>query len=171
MVSFREMTGCVIESLKSVTEIPKSVFKSNNTVSESSEDVLKGRFKIYKSNDDKMLAFGWANVAITASGEQVTDLQEDIVDPDVLEEAAYNFVELYREGGEMHERGGCAVLIESIMFTKEKMTVMGIAEGTLPEGWWIGFKVTDPDVWEKVKSGEYQMFSIEGEAIREEVTE
>lgn len=45
------------------------------------------------------------------------------------------------------------------------------SEGTLPEGWWIGFRVTDPDVWDKVKSGEYPMFSIEGEAVREEVEE
>lgn len=138
---------------------------------EGVRSVLKGRFSIHKSEDDKMLAFGWANVAITSDGEQIKDLQEDIVDPDVLESAAYNFVEFYREGGEMHERGGCAVLIESIMFTKEKMAVMGIPEGTLPEAWWIGFKVTDPDVWEKVKTGEYPMFSIEGEAVREEVTE
>lgn len=138
---------------------------------ESTRSVLKGRFKIHKSDDDEMLAFGWANVAITSDGEQVTDLQEDIVDPDVLEHAAYNFVEFYREGGEMHERGGCAVLVESIMFTKEKMAVMGIPEGTLPEAWWIGFRVTDPDVWDKVKSGEYPMFSIEGEAVREEVTD
>jgi len=138
---------------------------------ESSRSVLKGKFNIHKSDDDKMLAFGWANVAITSDGEQVTDLQEDIVDPDVLEDAAYDFVEFYREGGEMHERGGCAVLVESIMFTKEKMAVMGIPEGTLPVAWWIGFRVTDPDVWDKVKSGEYPMFSIEGEAVREEVTE
>lgn len=129
----------------------------------------EGCFYIHKSDDDKMLAFGWANVAVTADGKQITDLQEDIVDPDVLEDAAYQFVELYREGGEMHERGGCAVLIESVMFTKEKMAAMGIPEGTIPEGWWIGFKVTDPDVWAKVKNGEYSMFSIEGEAIREEV--
>lgn len=135
------------------------------------DGVLHGKLRIYKSNDDKMVAFGWANVAITADGRQVTDLQEDVVDTDVLEEAAYNFVEFYREGGEMHERGGCAVLIESIMFTKEKMAVMGIPDGTLPEGWWIGFRVTDPDVWDKVKSGEYPMFSIEGEAQREEITE
>ena len=70
---------------------------------ESTRSVLKGRFNIHKSDDDKMLAFGWANVAITSDGEQVKDLQEDIVDPDVLENAAYNFVEFYREGGEMHE--------------------------------------------------------------------
>ena len=32
-----------------------------------------------------------------------------------------------------------------------------------------GFKVTDDEVWEKVKDGTYPMFSIEGEAVREEV--
>ena len=43
---------------------------------------------------------------------------------------------------------------------------MGIPEGTLPVGWWIGFQVTDADVWEKVKDGTYSMFSIEGKAER-----
>ena len=128
-------------------------------------------FKIAKKDDDKMLAFGWANVSITVDGELVEDYQEDIVEPEVLEEAAYTFVELYREGGEMHERGGAAVLVESVVFTEEKLKAMEIPEGTVPIGWWIGFKVTDPDVWEKVKDGTYSMFSIEGEAIREEVTE
>ena len=49
------------------------------------------------------------------------------------------------------------------------MQVMGIPAGTLPIGWWIGFKVTDEDVWKKVKDGTYPMFSIEGEAERVEV--
>lgn len=70
---------------------------------------------------------------------------------------------------EMHERGGAAVLVESVVFTEEKMQAMGIPAGTLPIGWWIGFKVTDEDVWEKVKDGTYPMFSIEGEAERVEV--
>ena len=45
----------------------------------------------------------------------------------------------------MHIRGGVARLIESAVFTKEKMEAMGIPEGTLPTGWWIGFQVTDAD--------------------------
>lgn len=134
-------------------------------------NVLKGKFKVMKSNDDRMLAFGWANVSIRADGEIIEDWQKDIVEPEELENAAYQFVELYREGGEMHERGGAAVLIESVVFTEEKLKAMGIPEGTLPIGWWIGFKVTDEDVWEKVKDGTYSMFSIEGEAQREEVEE
>lgn len=132
---------------------------------------ITGRFKIQKADDDKHLAFGWANVSITENGRQIEDYHEDLIDPDELEQAAYQFVELYREGGEMHERGGCAVLIESMVFTTEKQRALGIPEGTLPVGWWIGFKVTDEDVWEKVKDGTYPMFSIEGEAIREPVEE
>jgi len=58
-----------------------------------------------------------------------------------------------------------------MVFTKQKMTAIGIPDETLPEGWWIGFKVTDPDVWDKVKDGTYSMFSIEGEAVREEIPE
>lgn len=130
------------------------------------EDVLKGHIKVMKSDDEKMLAFGWASVSMRADGELIEDWQKDIVEPEELENAAYEFVLLYREGGEMHERGGAAVLIESVVFTEEKMRAMGIPEGTLPVGWWIGFKVLDGDVWEKVKDGTYSMFSIEGTAER-----
>jgi len=132
---------------------------------------VTGRFKIAKSDNDKRLAFGWANVSVSAAGEQLVDYHEDMIDIDELEQAAYKYVEFFREGGEMHERGGCAVLIESMVFTKEKQTALGLPEGTVPEGWWIGFHVTDDDVWAKVKDGTYPMFSIEGEAIREPVEE
>jgi len=135
------------------------------------DNVVKGgEFKITKANEEKMLAFGWANIAIRKDGTQIEDWQKDIVDPEELEKAVYKYVELHRDGGEMHVRGGSAVMIESVVFTKEKMKAMGIPEGTVPEGWWIGFKVTDPEVWAAVKAGKYRMFSIEGEAIRQEVT-
>ena len=130
------------------------------------------RYKIVKSDDEKQLVVGWALVSIRPDGDQIIDLQQDVVDPDVLENAAYRFVEFYRVSGEMHEEGvpkTAAVLVESVVFTKEKMWAMGIPEGLVPEGWWIGFHVLDPDVWEKVKNGEYTMFSIEGEAIRREI--
>lgn len=133
--------------------------------------VLKSKFRIMKSDDEKMLAFGWASVSMRVDGELVTDWQGDIIEPDELEDAAYEYVRLYREGGEMHERGVVAVLVESAVFTGEKMQAMGIPAGTLPVGWWIGFKVLDRGVWKKVKDGTYQMFSIEGEAERVEVGE
>ena len=130
--------------------------------------VKKHGLHIAKKDDERMLAFGWASVAIRVDGEQIQDWQEDMIDPADLENAAYQFVELYREGGEMHERGDVAVLVESCVFTEEKQKALGLEPGTLPVGWWSGFHVTDPDVWEKVKSGEYSMFSIEGKAERVE---
>lgn len=60
---------------------------------------IAGTFKIQKSVDEKRLAFGWASVAATAAGDTVTDYYEDIIEPDELEQAAYNFVQFYREGG------------------------------------------------------------------------
>lgn len=135
------------------------------------DGIIKSRFKVAKSDDDKMLAFGWASVAIRADGEIIEDWQGDIIEPEELERAAYEYVLLYRDGGEMHDpdKGVVATLIESVVFTPEKMQAMGIPDGILPTGWWIGFKVNDPDVWDKVKDGTYRMFSIEGQAERIEV--
>lgn len=135
------------------------------------DSVIKGRFKIIKSDDEKMLAFGWASVSMRVDGEMIEDWQQDIVEPEELERAVYDYVLLYREGGEMHKRGGAAVLIESVVFTEEKMQAMGIPEGTLPVGWWIGFKVLDEEVWKKVRNGTYPMFSIEGEAERVDISD
>lgn len=154
-----------MKKIADILEINKAARSSG----EPGEPVLKGKFQIHKSNDEKQLAFGWANVSVTTAGEEIVDWQEDMIEPEELENAAYKFVEFYREGGEMHERGGCAVLVESIVFTEEKMEAMGIEKGILPIGWWIGFHVTDSEVWEKIKSGEYSMFSIEGQAERVEV--
>lgn len=161
-----------MKGIRDFLEIHKSSEKQSGNVENQNKietSVLKGKFKIQKSEDEKRLAFGWANISVDEMGEQLIDWQQDMIDPEELENAAYEFVKLYREGGEMHERGDCAILIESVVFTEEKMQAMGIPDGTLPIGWWIGFYVTDDDVWEKVKSGEYPMFSIEGEAERVEV--
>lgn len=168
MAFFMQKRGDKMKKFSELIELPNAVEKSKKQAMTSSEGIPKGRFRIAKSNDDKMLAFGWANVAIRTDGEPIEDWQNDMIDPEDLEDAAYKFVELYREGGEMHERGGAAVLVESVVFTEEKTKAMGIPAGMLPIGWWIGFKVLDPDVWEKVKDGTYPMFSIEGEAQRVE---
>ena len=127
---------------------------------------ITGSFKIAKADPEKHIAFGWAYESVKENGKQVQDHSGDIIDIDVIENAAYNYVKLYREGSEMHKRGGIGTLVESMVFTKEKMKALGIPDGALPQGWWIGIQVSDPDVWEKVKSGAYRMFSIGGRAKR-----
>ena len=58
----------------------------------------KAEWLLQKSDDDKMLAFGWANVSLTVDGETIEDYQGDIIEPEELENAAYNFVELVPRG-------------------------------------------------------------------------
>ena len=128
-------------------------------------------FSVFKTSDDQRLVFGWASVSITVEGEQVEDHQKDLIDPEDLEAAAYEYVLHFRDTGEEHipslrKKGK---LVESCVFTAEKQKAMGIPEGVVPIGWWIGFKIEDDDAWEKVKNGTYKMFSIEGKANREPV--
>ena len=128
-------------------------------------------FSILKSEDDKRLVFGWASVALTVDGEALEDRQSDMIDPEDLEEAAYDYVLNFRDTGEEHipsmrKRGK---LVESCVLTREKQRAMGIPEGIVPVGWWIGFHIDDDDAWQRVRNGTYQMFSIEGKANREPV--
>lgn len=128
--------------------------------------------KLAKKQPAQQLVFGWLSVAIDAAGKPVVDHEGDIIPAEELEQAAYDFVLYSRQAGEMHERIGIGRLVESMVFTKEKTEALGIPEGTLPvSGWWVGFKIDDPDVWAKIESGEYQAFSIGGTAEREEVGE
>jgi hypothetical protein len=136
-------------------------------VSDPAHEPVRCSFKIAKSDDERQFIFGWASVAKRADGETVVDWQDDIIEIGELEGAAYDYVLKSRDGGEMHRRGGVAKLIESVVITKEKQAALGVPDGVLPEGWWVGFHVTDNDVWKKVKDGTYMMFSIQGSAIRE----
>lgn len=125
-------------------------------------------FDILKSDDDKHLVFGWASIIQTADGETVEDIQNDIIEPEDLEEAAYEYVLNFRDTGEEHlpryrKKGK---LIESCVFTEEKQRAMGLAPGSLPVGWWIGFHIGDDNTWRRIKDGTYKMFSIEGKAER-----
>lgn len=130
---------------------------------------ISGTFEIKKHSDDKHIAFGWAYQSVTKTGNQCVDHSGDVLEITELEKAAYKFVKFYRDGSDCHERGGIGTCIESMVFTKEKAEALGIPAGTMPEGWWVGFEVSDEDVWKKIKSGEYTMFSIEGTASRVEI--
>lgn len=120
---------------------------------------LKGEVK--KIDEEKFLVFGWASMA------DVVDAQGDTISIGELEKAAYNYVLKSRAGGAMHEVIGVADLVESMVFTPEKLEVLGLKEKALPPGWFVGFKVNDTDAWQKIKRGDYKMFSIGGRALRE----
>ena len=158
----RQLTDNAERSANSILGLNKSYDSDNGTT-----------FEIQKSDNDKRLVFGWANVATRANGEVIQDWQDDIVEPEDLEEAVYEYVLNFRDGGEEHIPGlrkKCR-MVESVVFTDEKLEAMGIPKGTVPLGWWIGFKVDDREAWEKVKNGTYTMFSVEGSGQRVPTTD
>lgn len=121
---------------------------------------------IMKADPDQHLIFGWASV-VEKDGKAIIDKQGDIIPVAELENAAYEFALNSRDGGDMHARTGVAKLVESMVFTKEKQTALGIDLGQV--GWWVGFKVHDTELWAAHKRGERPEFSIGGAAIPVEV--
>lgn len=156
----REMPGAEIARAFNAF-IPENRKKEGDTMD-------KEELTILKSDDDKRLVFGWASIAQTADGDTIKDRQNDVIEPDDLEEAAYEYVLNFRDTGEEHlesfrKKGK---LVESCVFTAEKQKAMGLQPGTLPVGWWVGFYIEDEDAWQRIKNGTYKMFSIEGRAER-----
>jgi hypothetical protein len=123
---------------------------------------------IAKLDKAKRLVFGWASVT-TVKNTEVVDLQGDVISDEEGETASYEFVLHSRKAGEMHKKIGVGDLIESIFFSKEKQRALGIDLGKV--GWWVGFRITDDEVWEKIEAGVYKAFSIGGSAMWEDVEE
>ena len=146
----------------------ESVYLDDGTVVRTHESVYieEPLVDLTKMHDEQHLVFGWANVSLDKDGSAPLDWQGDITKTEVLEKAAYSFVLKHRVTGEMHQGEAVGQLVESIMFTKDKMAALGIPEGTVPEGWWVGFFIPDDEICAKIKTGEYKMFSIQGKAKR-----
>ncbi len=144
-------------------------FKASLSLLQQKNMSITTTFKVAKANDSEGLVSGWANVAVNADGSLPLDWQDDIIRPETLEKAAINFMMDYRGSGAMHEGDSKGIVVESIVFTKEKQAAIGIPEGVIPEGWFITVKILDPVVFEQVKNGTFKMFSIQGHAKRVEL--
>lgn len=145
---------------------------------------LPAQFLLSKIDEAECLVFGYANVSVSkttaaGAGSEFYDLQEDRIPPEELEKAAYDHVLEFREADEMHKGNAIGRLVESIVFTPEKLVKfatdpvsgkldnddLAVLQKLFPPRWWVGYKL-DKAAFAKVKSGEYTMFSIAGEADR-----
>ena len=125
--------------------------------------------EISKMDTDKRQVFGWASV-IEVDGKPVVDLQEDIMELEEIEKAAYEYVVKSRRGGHQHRRDGdeavhVSDMIESFIVTPEKKEQLGLPD-SMPTGWWVGFQINDDEVWKSVKDGKLPGFSIHGTGVR-----
>lgn len=130
--------------------------------------------EIVAKNTKKKQVFGWAYIAYEHDGTLNVDKSGEFVDDiDELEKTAYTFVLKSRQGGVEHDvsKVGHGTMIESVVFTPEKLAVMGLPEGSLPIGWWVGYQVNDDETWEGVEDGRYTSFSIHGSATKKAVSD
>lgn len=136
------------------------------------EIVWSGEFSKY--DVAKRQAFGWASV-VEIDGKPVVDLQGDFITPEDLEDAAYSYVTKSRIGGTQHARDEldrpiqAGHLIESVVFTDEKVEKMGLP-ADFPRGWWTGFQYEPGRTWDDIEKGLKTGFSVHGRGKRVPVT-
>ena len=124
------------------------------------------RVEIEKADEEQQMVWGWAYVCQDDAGQQVVDHSGDVVLIEDIQKAAEEFMLSSRVGGVMH-KDQAGFVAQSIVVTDDLARELGFT--TRKRGWLIGFKVTDPDTWEGVKSGKFKSFSIGGTANPEEI--
>lgn len=156
-------------SATAVRHTKKKVADIHKSLSPLPEYDIKWEGEISKISLDKQQVFGWASI-VEMNGEPVVDLQGDYIAIDEVEKSAYEYVHKSRKGGDMHLRDGDepvvkSHMIESFVVTPEKKKALNLPEDT-PTGWWVGYQINDPNLWDAVKSGKRTGFSIHGRGIR-----
>lgn len=139
-----------------------------------SSETFELEAKIAKVDTENRIAFGLFSV-MKIGDELVLDLEEDRVDTHEIEKAAYTYVKESRDASVNHSEMGVGDLIETMVFTKEKvealkkaLTAAGIKHTIEIDGefWWGGHYVKNDEVWKGVKDGSYESWSIGGSAQR-----
>ena len=123
-------------------------------------------FKFEKADAAGRYVRGWASVA-SVNGATVTDYQGDRVSIDELRRAAHQFVTDARVAKAMHAGAQVGEVVESVIVDDAFAKSLGASE--TKRGWWIGMRINDADVAERVRKGDLRAFSIGGRGRRKSV--
>jgi hypothetical protein len=121
---------------------------------------------ILKIDEEQRIVYGWASVS-TFNGEYIVDNQGDVITMGVLSKAVNDFMENVRIGKVMHSGEQTGSILHSFLITKDISEALGFS--TDKEGWIVGYKVYDDEVWKQVKDGTFAAFSIGGAGQKEEL--
>jgi hypothetical protein len=96
---------------------------------------------------------------------ETEDSQGDVYSEEEVRQACHNFMEDARQIGLMHReliRQGVAILENYLSPSDAEIDGQKIKKGT----WMLGLRISDDELWGKVKRGELTGFSIGGSAVR-----
>ena len=125
----------------------------------------RGTVRIAKRDKARQLVYG---VVLVPEEE---DIQGDTITAEEIEKTAHAYLAKSRVVGANHERQMDAHVVESYI-APTNMTFQGALDGeqVVPKGSWIlVVKVTSPQDWAAVESGDYEGFSVGGEGLRDRV--
>ena len=140
-------------------------------VNRMSDKSWSGEFEVKKTVEDQRIVYGWLMVSKTADGKDYVDLQDDHIPEAVMEDALHQYVIESRRGDDMHSVEGTAKLIAAMPFTTEIKAALGIPDGIMPSGAFVGYKIVSEEVWKAIKSGERIGFSVGGMCTKQEITD
>jgi hypothetical protein len=116
--------------------------------------------KILKADDERQIVYG-----VVMEPDSV-DSQGDVISADEIEKAAHRFLVKSRIIGDRHRRKAPAVPVESYVAPDDlELGGQPVKAGS----WVLGVYVADPELWQQIKRGEYESFSVGGFGVREEV--
>lgn len=130
------------------------------------------RIAVAKSDDAQMRIFGVAMTATDETGTELVDHQNQIVSPEEMAEAAFDWAASGGKSGVYHKPSepgfvdSAGHMIASAPLTAELRTAWGLPPG--PATWIVGIQITDPAVWRRYQSGELKELSIRGSAVLQE---
>lgn len=122
--------------------------------------------KIIKADRAQQVVYGWAGIYTDADGNPVADLQGDVIAPEEIEKASYDFILNKRDSGIMHEGKVVGQIVASLVTTPDVVKAFFGDDVKVPVGWIIAVRYPDKKVFKKVVNGELSMFSIQGSADR-----
>lgn len=120
---------------------------------------------VCKLNDEQRMVWGWALIS-TEHGEPHYDTQGDYVPVNELRAAVHDFAKR-RTGKMMHKGGLRHEVVESLVLDADLQKALGI--DLQREGWVVGVKIHDDEMWAEAKSGRLTGFSIGGKGERHAV--
>lgn len=125
------------------------------------KDNLVEKFQVLKTYDEQRIVYGWASV-ITRNGNPVIDLQGEVIKSAELVRFTADFMESERTSLHEHQGQRVGTVIHSFPIVDDIAKSLGLMSDR--EGWIVGVKVNDENVWKGIKSGELRGFSVGGSA-------
>jgi hypothetical protein len=116
------------------------------------------------SSEKQQICYGWASV-ISIDGRPIVDTDGDIIEASELENAVNKFMETERDALVLHDGEPIGRVLHSLPLTGDLAKRLGFDCDR--EGWIIGMKITDNEIWKLADDGVLPAFSIGGRAKRE----